>query len=378
MVKMNGTKKMGLGIIVNTTGAILAYEIGAGFASGQEVMQFFSNWGSVSGVFQIAMIFTIFLSLSYIGISYIGRTREAKDIKEVYNVIGGKYLGGLLSFFVWAYNLGCYFFMISGFGNVLHQQFGLPIPAGSAIAVVISAGTAVLGLKKMVEIIGKIGPVVVLVSLALGVASAFRTYPHISEGVELMQSGAVHVTRAGHSILLSAFSYTGVCLLIPMAYVASLGNALKEYRFSDTKLIIVAGILSYIVCCVILALNYIGNIAECGISAIPNLVLANRFFTGIGVVFSVIVLLSVYSTMCPILWTCASMIWSDEKSIYYKGFIIICSIVVYFITLYIPYEILLNKIMTYFGYAGAFSGFVIVYRYIVLKLQDKKLAADKK
>ena len=92
---MNGTKKMGLGIIVNTTGAILAYEIGAGFASGQEVMQFFSNWGSVSGVFQIAMIFTIFLSLSYIGISYIGRTREAKDIKEVYNVIGGKYLGGL-------------------------------------------------------------------------------------------------------------------------------------------------------------------------------------------------------------------------------------------------------------------------------------------
>lgn len=229
----------------------------------------------------------------------------------------------------------------------------------------------------MVEIIGKIGPVVVLVSLALGVASAFWTYPHISEGVELMQSGAVHVTRAGHSILLSAFSYTGVCLLIPMAYVASLGNALKEYRFSDTKLIIVAGILSYIVCCVILALNYIGNIAECGISAIPNLVLANRFFTGIGVVFSVIVLLSVYSTMCPILWTCASMIWSDEKSIYYKGFIIICSIVVYFITLYIPYEILLNKIMTYFGYAGAFSGFVIVYRYIVLKLQDKKLVADK-
>lgn len=370
---MTGNKKMGIGLILNTTGAILAYEIGAGFASGQEIMQFFSNWGSVGGIFEIAIIFTVFLSLAYIGISYIGRTREAKDIKEVYNIIGGKYLGRLLSFFVWGYNLGCYFFMISGFGNVLHQQFGMSIPLGSAIAVVVSAGTALLGLKKMVEIIGKIGPVIVVISLALGIASAFWTYPHINEGIELMQNGTVEVTRAGHSIFLSALSYTGVCLLIPMAYVASLGHAFKEYRFSDTKLIIVSGIVSYIICCVVLALNYIGNIAECAKSAIPNLVLANYFFSGVGVVFSIIVLLSVYSTMCPILWTCASMIWSNDNSLPYKAFIVVCSVVVYLITLYIPYEVLLNKIMTYFGYTGAFSGFIIVYRYIVLKIQAERM-----
>ena len=110
------------------------------------------------------------------------RTREASNVNELYEVIGGKYIGKLLSFFVWAYNLGCYFFMISGFGNTLNQQFGLPVAAGSAIAVVISVGTALLGLRKMVDIIGKIGPVVVGFSLILGIVSAFRTFPHPGRG----------------------------------------------------------------------------------------------------------------------------------------------------------------------------------------------------
>lgn len=61
---MTNSSKMGIGLIVNTTGAFLAYEIGAGFASGQEVMQFFSNWGSVFGIFEIAIIFSIFLTWS--------------------------------------------------------------------------------------------------------------------------------------------------------------------------------------------------------------------------------------------------------------------------------------------------------------------------
>ncbi len=129
---MENNKKMGIATIVNTAGAVLAYLIGAGFASGQEVMQFFSNWGSVGGLLEIGIIFVVFLTLTYIGVGYIGRTRNAANVNTLYEIIGGKIIGKVLSFFVWAYNLGCYFFMISGFGNVLNQQFGLSVPIGSA------------------------------------------------------------------------------------------------------------------------------------------------------------------------------------------------------------------------------------------------------
>ncbi len=371
---MENSKKMGVALAVNTTGAILAYLIGAGFASGQEIMQYFSNWGSIAGVFEIGIIFIVFLTMTYISVGYIGRTREASNVNELYEVIGGKYIGKLLSFFVWAYNLGCYFFMISGFGNTLNQQFGLPVAAGSAIAVVISVGTALLGLRKMVDIIGKIGPVVVGFSLILGIVSAFRTFPHLAEGVALMQSGAVEVNRAGHSILLSGISYTGTCILLPMAYVAHLGHDLRDFRYQDTKRIFTAGTVLYTGCCIILALNYIGMIEECATAAIPNLVLANQFVSGMAIVFSIVIMLSIYSTMCPILWTCASTIWSDEKSVPYRLFIVICGVAVYFITLFVPYETLINYIMTYFGYAGAISGAITIVRFFMLWSQDRKTA----
>ena len=372
---MENTKKMGVATIVNTAGAILAYLIGAGFASGQETMQFFSNWGSVGGCFEIGLIFIVFLAFTYIGVCYIGRTRNAGDIKALYAIVGGKIGGKILSFFVWGYNLGCYFFMISGFGNVLNQQFGLAKPIGNAIAVFLSVGTALLGLKKMVDIIGKIGPVVVGFSLILGIVSAFWTFPHIKEGVALLETGAIVVNRAGHSILLSALSYTGTCILIPMAYVAQLGHDLSPYREKDTKSIVMLSTLSYGACCILLGLNYLGNIAECSTAAIPNLVLANHLISGAGIIFSVIIMLAVYSTMCPILWTCASMLWSNEKSLPYRLFIIACGVVVYFVVLFIPYEALINYIMTYFGYAGALSGVIIIIRYFMLKAQDKKAAA---
>ena len=93
---METTKKMRIATTINTAGAILAYLIGAGFASGQETMQFFSNWGSVGGCFEIGVIFIVFLALTYVGVCYIGRTRNAADIKALYEVVGGKAGGKLL------------------------------------------------------------------------------------------------------------------------------------------------------------------------------------------------------------------------------------------------------------------------------------------
>jgi len=281
-----------------------------------------------------------------------------------------------LSFFVWGYNLGCYFFMISGFGNVLNQQFGMDIAFGSGLAVVISVFTALLGLKKMVDIIGKIGPIIVGFSIILGIISAFWTYPHIPEGCELIQSGAIEVPHAGHSVLLSALAYTGTCTLLPMAYFAHIGYDFKEYRYKDTKMIFLLAALSYGICLILLALNFIGDIAECGPVAIPNLILANRFLPAAGLIFSVIILLAIYSTMCPILWTCASMLWKDETSLPYRSFIVVCGIVVYVVTLFVPYQTLLNYIMTYFGYTGAISGVAILVRYYMLKREDKKAAMN--
>lgn len=64
-----GNKKIGLGLMLNLIGAMFAYLIGSGFASGQETMQYFSGWGSVWASLGVAAIllglYCIFLCRSY-------------------------------------------------------------------------------------------------------------------------------------------------------------------------------------------------------------------------------------------------------------------------------------------------------------------------
>ena len=79
-----GNKKIGLGLMLNLIGAMFAYLIGSGFASGQETMQYFSGWGSVWTSLGVAVIALLLSCLAYIAYSYAGRTRGLKDLAGIY------------------------------------------------------------------------------------------------------------------------------------------------------------------------------------------------------------------------------------------------------------------------------------------------------
>lgn len=260
-----GNKKIGLGLMLNLIGAMFAYLIGSGFASGQETMQYFSGWGSVWASLGVAAIALLLSCLAYIAYSYAGRTRGLQDLAGIYDFYAGNVFGKLFQVFAWLFNACCYMFMISGFGNVIHQQWGISIPIGSAIGVVLSVTIAVMGLNKIIDIIGKVGPIIVLFTLFIG--------------------------NAG--IILS-------------------------------------------------------------------------------LLFAIIILAAIFSTICPMLWTCASMLAKDDKSKKYKLICVIAGICVYIITLFVPYETLLNYIMTYCGYSGCVVAVVCIVRYFIIKSRDKK------
>ena len=69
---------------------------------------------------------------------------------------------------------------------------------------------------------------------------------------------------------------------------------------------------------------------------------------------------------------CASMLAKDDKSKKYKLICVIAGICVYIITLFVPYETLLNYIMTYCGYSGCVVAVVCIVRYFIIKSRDKK------
>lgn len=374
-----GSKNISFGMMFTLVGAMFAYLIGSGFASGQEIMQYFSGWGSVGASIGVGVIAFALSFLAYVAYSYAGRTRGLADLSGVFNFYAGNIFGKLFLAFAWLFNFCCYVFMIAGFGALIEQQWGVAGPIGAAVGVVLSVGTAALGLNKIVEIIGKIGPAIVLITLFVGIVAAFTYYPQITEGNALINNGAVKVTRAGYNWWLSGLSYAGCNLLLVSAFIGTMGHSLREYKFKYNKLIVFTGAFGIMLVAFLLGLSHIGNIQNATQVPIPNLLLANTIFGSsvtanliLGTAFAIIILLGIYTTICPMLWTCVSMVIKDEESLKYKLACAIAGICVYCVTLFVPYETLLNYIMTYCGYSGAIVAIVVIARYFAISADDKK------
>ncbi|WED27641.1 hypothetical protein L3V77_05240 [Vibrio sp. DW001] len=367
-----GNQKMSFSKLSNLIGALLAYLIGAGFATGQETVQFFAGWGSVWATLLIGLITFAMMYLAYTAYAYAGRTRGINDVSGIFRLYAGPIVGKLFESFSWTFNACAYVFMVSGFGNVLHQQWGMPIAIGSAIAVIISVGTAAAGLNKIIDIIGKIGPIIMGFTLLIGLISSFHYYPFIAAGNAAINNGEVQVTRAGANVLLSGLSYGGVCLLLVSAMVGRMGAELRDYDFRYTKFILGISAFALPFVNIVMGLNHIGNIKAASLAPIPNLLLANNIFGTVGGLFAIIILVAVYSTLCPIIWTCVSMFIKDEKSLKYKLVCVIAGTSAYLIALFIPYQTLLNYIMTYCGYTGAIVCGVVVVRCHMIKAKDKQ------
>lgn len=368
-------KKMRPGLLITFAGALLAYLIGSGTASGQESVQYFSSWGSVGGTITVAVVNFVVMFCCFMAYTYAGR-HGTTDLASVCEFYCGKVVGKIFTAFAWIFNACCFFFMISGFSNTLFQQWGLPLWIGYAIAIVLAVGTAVLGLQGIVNIIGKIGPVVVTFLFILGVISAFTYFPSISNGVELIRSGEVSVLQAGANPVLAGLSFGGCSILLVAAYMSSIGKELSGYKKKYTTVICIIGAAAISVTVGILGLCHLGNIAESSQAAIPNLLIANQVFgsaSGIlGAVFAVIILLSIYSTFCPMLWTCVSTFIKDEKSVKYKLACVLAGIGVFIVDMFIPYATLVNIIMTYCGYTGGIVFLVLTVRWLMVRNQDKK------
>lgn len=299
-----GNKKIGLGLMLNLIGAMFAYLIGSGFASGQETMQYFSGWGSVWASLGVAAIALLLSCLAYIAYSYAGRTRGLQDLAGIYDFYAGNVFGKLFQVFAWLFNACCYMFMISGFGNVIHQQWGISIPIGSAIGVVLSVTIAVMGLNKIIDIIGKVGPIIVLFTLFIGIVAAFRYYPMIAEGNAAINSGDVDVIRAGSNWVTAGLSFAGCNLLLVSAFVGTIGYNLREYKFIYNQLIMIISSGGIMLVSFLMGLNHIGNIQAAVQASIPNLLLANNVFGGnagiiLSLLFAIIILAAIFSTICP-------------------------------------------------------------------------------
>ena len=252
--------------------------------------------------------------------------------------------------------------MIAGAGATMKQQYGISEVVGAIIMAVLSGVTVAFGLKNIVKVLGKIGPVVVILSIFLGLYAIFSNPSGLSEGNKIV--GYLQKTKASTNWLFSSLSYIGFCMLWLTAFVAALGKQTNSKK--EGALGIFFGVLGFTLAVVIVSLGLLANVKELANSQIPSLILASKIHPAFATVFSIIVIAGIYTTAVPLLWTASSRVVSErDSSSKFKISTIVLAAVGCFIGLKVPFDKLVNVVYVLNGYVGFLLFFIMLGKSII-------------
>lgn len=350
--------------VIRLAGAYVACAIGSGFATGQEIMQFFTGQGIMSLIGTIVtMIIFSWCGSRFMKHGYVHKLETPDSVLEFYV---GKRAGKIISILIQIFLYSVYVIMVAGAGATLSEYFGLPPMAGRIIIAVLALITVALGLSKAADILGSLGSVIIVFALAVGGISFFAHIGGLKAAADLIPTLDITITKGGwlwSSVLYPGFNaivviFMSCCLgkSAGSAKEASLGGALGGILFGLAILVMNLGMMV--------------NIQNVFNLSVPTLALAKQIAPFIAVIFSVIIICGIYTTAVPMLWGVVRTFAEDRTK---KSVIIALVLTVVGLLLGMTdFKVLVNIIYPFSGYAGVALLIVTGIREIQDKIKAKK------
>ncbi|WP_417594841.1 hypothetical protein [Oceanospirillum sp.] len=205
--------------IIKIASAFIGIIVGAGFASGQEVLQYFTSFGYMGTV--AAVVATALFAYLGMMLTWLGSRTGTRSHKSVIYQISGRQIGRIVDGIIFFTLFGVGVVMIAGAGSTLNQQFGLPAYIGSIVMTLMMGATLMLDVRRVVGLIGSITPFLVL-ALALicaySLSTMERSFAELAPIAEGIDSTLPHW-------LVSAVNYVSFNIAVGAAMALVIGGA---------------------------------------------------------------------------------------------------------------------------------------------------------
>lgn len=341
--------------IFYSAGAMIAFLIGCGFSSGQEVMQFFTSYGPVESLLGGLLTFALFIWFTARALKDARRLRLLQ-VNEIFKYYCGDVIGTFFNWLVPVLLFMIYMVMLSGAGALLNEYYGLPNIAGRLLMAGLTLLTVLLGLNGLVQIIGRIGPVIILFIIGIGMVCIFSNTEGITNAAKTMRT--LPLKRAAPWWWLSATIYASFSALTTLPFLAGLGRGMPtDDECVKTGILGSAGFMG---AAMVLSFGMLAYITEIYNKNVPAVYIADQLLHGVGIVFSIVMFLGIYTTAVPMLWSSCSRISNKENS--WKFRIAVLSLTcIGLCGSGFPFASLVNIFYPYMGYIGllVFGGMLL-------------------
>ena len=322
--------------------AFIGTVVGAGFASGQEALLYFSAFGT-QGIWG-AVLGSVLMLIAGVTILQLGSFFQAKEHMEVLGSISSKVMGWILDIatIVTLFSIG--FVMFAGAGANLNQQFGLPVWIGAVLMLAATIGFGMLDVDKVTGAIGALTPFL----LGFVIIGCGWTLINGHPDWDALNAAAANVDSSLPNWWISALNYTGlnVMCVVSMALVIG-GNQL------DTRAAGLGGLfggLGYLVMLMLLALALLVKIETVEGQDMPLLTLITDINPTLGLIMSLVIFGMIFATSLGMFFALGKRLSRGREDKFRLIFISAC--LIGFALSFVGFQELVSTVYPILGYLG--------------------------
>ncbi len=359
-------------------GAYTAFNIGSGFATGNEVMQFFDSWGGYWPyiIWALGLIFALVTN----HIMYnTGMTVDMDTYGSPYQYYCGKTIGKIFDIYVYLCLIAFVLVMISGSGATVNQYYGVPEWVGTIGMGIVCGLIACLGLRKLVDVLGVIGIVILAFTVSCAVYMIFtadvgpieataRSAEYVAEG-KILQPNVFGIKHP----LVCGFSYSGVLMMCCIAWVHATGKMLNGRKQRNATTLLSSFFYYIPVIAVVLALAL--NLDAIAGTQIPMLAAVQNMIPKLAGPYTIIIILGIFTTATGQLFLIGDRFGKEgHKSFYFVIFGTVAFAIIG--GLFLPFSVIVNIVYSIMGMTGILMAIFMVVKVLRVRSAAKNDAPN--
>lgn len=337
--------------------------IGAGFSTGQEVLQFFASHGLIS----ILGIIVAALILMFAGrqAAKLGFRLNAESHETPLRVLFGPKLGLVVDYVLIFFLYGIAVVMIAGSGATFNQAFGISPQLGVLILITLTAITLLLDFDKIVNIIGGITPALIVAVIIITGYNILNPAVPYSE----VDNFADQTRTPSAFWWFDAITYAGLALATAFSFLSIMGS--ESARHAIARRGAIYGGLIIMLLMLLVNVGVLSIMPEANTVPLPAMAMAENIAPWLETIYSIIIILLIFNSVVGLMYPFLSR-FTEPYSGRYKIMMVI-SLIAAFLISNVGFVALVNFVYPILGYIGLAIAAALTIRWIANKNTKKKL-----
>ena len=332
--------------------ALVGLTVGAGFASGQEVIQYFLAFGyrGIIGAAIAGITIAVFSAWVY----QLGSYYMADDHSAVFKSVSHPWLARYMDVTT-MFTLFCIgFVMVAGAGSNLNQQFGVDTWIGSAIMVLLLIGSGFLDIDKLTNVISFITPLLIICLLAAFAITLMNMPENAASLNELAQTNTP-ASGTFNNWFITALNYATLVMIMDCSMMLVFaGSQMNPAQAGKGGLL---GGIIFAVLLMILVFILFFNMEHIMDADLPLLMVFSTMHPVVGTIVSIIIYLMIYNTAVGLFYALGRRLSHDKPKKFraYYGIVVMIG----FALSFIGFADLIGWVYPLLGYLGLILGVVM-------------------